>query len=153
MKDKKDNKNTVDDTLFGLLSVYKAYNTYFRILVSEEIDSLIILLTDNPGKWGLIHVENHDKYRILKRSDIGTNKLLVKYLAPEHIINQIGPTLGIKLPPENVKITDNIKNEGYFILETGFEFITEVKQNIKKIIELPPKKKYEILEKSLLHNS
>lgn len=153
MKDKKDNKNLADDTLFGLLSLYKTYNTYFRILVSEEIDSLIVLLTDNPRKWVLIPVDNHDKYKVLKRSNIGTVKLSVKYLAPEHIINQIGPTLGIKLPPENVKITDNTIKDGYYFFETKLEYLPDVEQNIKKIIELPPKKKLEILEKCLSHKS
>ena len=65
----------------------------------------------------------------------------------------MGPTLGIKLPYDKVKIIDNIDKDGCFIIETSSEFMPEVVQNIKKIINLSPHKKYELLEKYLTEDS
>ena len=149
VKKEKQNKKTEDDSLFGLLSSYKSCNTYFRILVNDKDERIVVQITDNPKKWMLIDENRYKDYRVLKRSDIGTLKLSVKYLSPIHLIDQIGPMLGIKLPEENVLTINQIDNEGYFILETKIEFMPEIIQSINKIINFSPQKKYEILEKSL----
>ncbi len=50
-------------------------------------------------------------------------------------------------------IINNIDSDGYFILETSSKFLPEVIQNMKKIITMPPQKKYEMLEKCLAENA
>ncbi len=153
IKKEKSGKKLEDDTLFGLLSSYKSCNTYFRILNNEKNDCIAVQITDNPKKWLLIQDERYNEYRILKRSDIGTVKLSVKYLSPVHLIEQMGPMLGMKLPEDRVNIINHIDDDGYFILETEAEFLPEIRQCINKIINISPQKKYEILEKSLAKDS
>jgi len=153
-KKEKGNKRIKDDTLWGLLSPYKANHTYFRILICEGNDSIVVQITGNPKNWQDKTLEERYKdCRQLKRSEIDTLKLSTKYLLPEHLIKQIGPALGMKLPADEVTIIDNIDKEGCFIIETSLKFMPDVVQNIKKIINLSPQKKYELLEKYLAENT
>lgn len=149
MKKGTDVRKTEDDSLFGLLSSYKTFNTYFRILTSEEEDRVVIQVSDNPGKWALIPADKYIKYRQLKRLDLGTTKLSVKYLSPEHLIKNMGPLMGMKVPTNRVTVVNNLDKDGYFILEVSLKFLPFVIQHIRKIITMSPQKKYEILEKCL----
>ncbi len=151
-KKQKDLKKGDDDSLFGLLSPYKGYNTYFKILVSEKEDTVAVQITDNPGNWMRITDEKYSGYRSLKRLETGVTKYLVKYLAPSHLIRFFGSMLGAKLPPKKVTIINNIDKDGYFILETTLQYLPDIIQSVKRIINLPPQKKYEILEKCLSEN-
>ncbi len=137
-----------DDTLFGLLSVYKAYSTYFRILISEE-NNIILQITSNPKKWPKIGEKKIEGYRLLKRSEIGAVKLFVKYLAPKHLLDQFGPILGMKIPEHEVKINDSLDSDGVYSLEIKSKFMHETISIIERIVDLSPQKKYELLEKSL----
>jgi hypothetical protein len=145
----RDLKKTEDDTLFGLLAPYKGYNTYIRIMVSEEDDRLSVQLADNPGKWRIIDGEKYKKYRMLKRLDLGINKLSVKYILPGHLITIMGSMLETKLQTKKVTIINKIEEAGYFILETSAQFMPIIIQILRKIVNLTPQKKYEILEKCL----
>ena len=142
-----------DDSLFGLLSSYKSYNTYISLFFSETENSVIVFVTDNPKKWSLMTDEKYAAFRPLKRLEAGLPRLSVKYMLPEHLIKSIGPMLGMKLPTNRVTIINNIDSDGYFILETSSKFLPEVIQNMKKIITMPPQKKYEMLEKCLAENA
>lgn len=145
-------KRADDDSLFGLLSSYKSYNTYISLYVSDKDESILLFITDNPKKWSLLSDERYKDYRPLKRLEIGITKLSIKYLLPEHLIKSIGPMLGMKLPSNRVRVVNNIDRDGYFILECPRKYLQEVVHNIRRIINMPPQKKYEILEKCLAEN-
>jgi hypothetical protein len=149
LKENKENLKSKDDTLFGLLSVYKAHNTYFRILLNEVSNNLKLSITSNPKKWQKLGEETIKDYRLIKRSEIGTEKLFVKYLTPENLIDQLGPMLGLKLPEGEVKIINNLDSNGVYSLELNSQYLQEIISIIEKIIDFPPEKKYEIIEKSL----
>ena len=142
-------KRKEDDSLFGLLSSYKTCNTYFRVLISEGKKRIIIQITDNPKKWPALKDEKFNDYTILKRADLGLNKIFINYLSPTHLVDQVGQTLGMKLPEDKVIVANNLDTEGYFSFETSIEYKEVVIQNINKLVNLSPQKKYEILEKSL----
>jgi len=148
-KKSKEPRKEEDDSLFGLLSSYKVFNTYFRVLESETDQKVVLQISDNPKKWSLIPEEKYENYRFLKRLEIGTQKSSIKYISPEHLIKYMGSLLGTKLPVKKVSITNNIDNEGYFILETSLKYKPLLLQSIKRISNLSPQKKYEILEKCL----
>ena len=150
---KEKGKKIEDDSLWGLLSPYKSNCSYLRILICEEKDSIVIQITDNPKNWLQPQDENYIDYRQLKRSEIGALKFSIKYLSPEHLVSQLGPVLGIKLPPDKYSIINGIDKNGCYTIETESKYIPEVIQNIKKIINLSPQRKYEILEKYFADNS
>ncbi|HQO04114.1 MAG TPA: hypothetical protein PLI62_17795 [Spirochaetota bacterium] len=148
-KKSKEPRKEEDDSLFGLLSSYKIFNTYFRILESENDEKVVVQISDNPKNWDRIPEDKYVNYRLLKRLEIGVPKSSVKYLNPEHLIKHMGSLLGTRLPIKKVSITNNIDNDGYFILETSLKLKPVILQTIKRIITLSPQKKYEILEKCL----
>lgn len=142
-----------NDSLFGLLSSYKIYNTYFRVLVSEEQDRIVIQVADNPKNWGNIPADSYRNYRLLSRLDMEINRLSVKYVSPQHLIVFFGSILGSRLPSNKVTIINNLDKDGYFILETPLKYRQSVIGGLKKLINLPPQKKYEILEKFIVDAS
>ena len=97
-----------DDSLFGLLSSYKSYNTYVSLFFSEDEDSVIVFLTDNPKKWSMMTDAKYSSFRPLSRLKAGLPRLSVKYMLPEHLVKSIGPMLGMKLPTNRVAIINNI---------------------------------------------
>jgi hypothetical protein len=148
-----ESSRTEDESLFGLLSSYKSFNTYLNIYLSEKDDQVVLLITDNPRRWSLMADEKYKNFKPLRRLSIGVGKLSVKFLLPEHLVRFMGPMLGMKLPSNRVAFVNNLDKDGYFLLETSLKFLPEVMQGIKKIIGMPPQKKYEILEKCLVDNS
>lgn len=151
-KERIDNIKSDDDTLFGLLSISKIYNTYFRILINEENTNLLLQLTGNPKKWPKISEERYKGFRTLKRSELGMIKLSVKYLSPEHLIEQLGSMLGIKAPENEISISNNLDIDGFYSLELKSKYLPDIISAIQKIIDLSPEKKYELLEKSFSKN-
>lgn len=149
MKATQKKRELKDDSLFGLLSLYKANNTYFLLKESEEKNRIVVILTDNPGNWSNIPSDTYDNYRELRRLEIGTTKLSVKYISPVHLIQILGPMLGIKIPMDKVTVINEIRDKGLFIFETTLKYRSRVIQGINKIIALTPQKKYEILEKCI----
>lgn len=148
-----DEKGMKDDSLFGLLLSYKSYVTYFRILISEEKKRLSVQMTDNPKKWSLISEERFEDFYIMRRIKLGLTRLSVKYLTPEHIVRYMGSMLGIKQANRNIEVVNNLDKDGYYILVVPLKMLPQVSQNIKKIINLSPQKKYEIIEKCLAEDS
>ncbi|SRR6056297_29278 len=142
-----------DDSLFGLLSMYKAYNTYIRLLVSEEEEKAVLQLTNNPGNWAKIPDEKYEKYDEKKRIEMGVQKLFVKYLIPDFLVQNLGPLLGTKIPAQKANVTNNLDGDGYFILEAPIQYLENMKQAVKRMVSLTPQKKYEIIEKCLAENT
>jgi len=138
-------KKTVkkDDSLFGLLAPYKIYVTYFRVLFSEKNKKVFLQLTDNPKNW-----DNYSKdYRILRRIELGSKKLFLKYLSPRHLLIVMGPLLGIKIPEQEVVINDQISEEiELYSLLMPDKYLNKIIQGLNKILNLNPKRKYKIIE-------
>lgn len=141
--------NNRDDSLFGLLSLYKSYNTYFRVLVSEEDGIMAVMVSDNPGKWRDAFSERYSKYRQLRRLEMGVARLSVKYITPEHLIKIMGSGLGIRVPAGSIEIVNPLSETGPYIFETKTRYKKKVLHGIGRIIKMSPQKKYEILEKSI----
>jgi hypothetical protein len=140
-------KGNRDDSLYGLLSPYKANTTYFRVLVSEEKDSVALQLADNPQKFFAMPDEKFQNYRPLRRLEMGIDKASVKYLTPDNLVAVVGPLLGINVPPEKVDVTHSLKKDGYYGIETFLRYKMKVVQGVKKLVNMSPQKRYEILEK------
>ncbi len=136
-----------DDSLYGLLSLYKQYNTYVRVFVSEENDSVSVWLADNPSRWSSVSQEEYKPYHELRRLEIGVAKLSTKYVSPSHILKVKGPFLGVRIPADRLRIYNRLEDEGYYIIETSVKYKAKLLQSIKRILNLSPSKKYEILEK------
>ncbi|MBN1495270.1 MAG: hypothetical protein JXA07_00780 [Spirochaetes bacterium] len=143
---------TKDDSLYGLLSSYKSNNTYFRILVSEEEDSLLVQLTDNPKNFEPVSKDRPRAYRPLRRLEIGVAKASLKYVLPENLIEVLGPLLDFNIQPDKVVITDGLKKNGIYGIETSMKYKMKLIHGVKKIINMSPQKKYEIMEKYLSAN-
>jgi hypothetical protein len=143
---------TKDDSLFGLLSSYKLHTAYFRLLVSEAEGRAAVHIADNPRSWSLIPPERYAAYKPVRRHELGTTKLSVKYLTAKNIITYLGPLLGLKLPKKKTTVINNLDREGYFVLEIPLASLPVLLQVIKRIITLSPQRKYEILEKSLVES-
>jgi hypothetical protein len=150
-KKHREDRRDEDDSLFGLLSSYKTLVTYIRVLISDEDNKVVVQITDNPKSFSYIS-ERYENFREMRRLEIGTNKLSVKYLSPEYLIKYMGPMLGMKLDSKRATVINNLDKDGYFVLEISLKFLPVVLQNIKRIINLTPQKKYEILEKCLAEN-
>lgn len=143
---------TKDDSLYGLLSPYKSNYTYFRILVSDADDSILVQLTDNPKNFEPVPGDRFVNYRVLRRLEIGVPKISLKYLVPENLIAVLGPLLEFNIPPDKVVITDSIKKSGTYCIETTVKHKLKIIQGVRKILNMGPQKKYEIVEKYLSGN-
>jgi hypothetical protein len=141
-----------NDSLFGLLSLYKSFNTYIRVLISEEEKKISVQITENPANWTKVPKDKYKKYRVMRRLEIGSDKLSIKFMKPDYIVKFYGPLLNIKLPPENVVIDNHLGDEGFFIIDTPSKYRKKIFQGIDKIINLSPQKKYEIIEKCIVDN-
>ena len=148
---KKKREREPDDSLFGLLAAYKVNSTYVRIIVSEEQKKAVFQMTDNPRYFP----EIPDAYRQLKRSEMNINKLFVKYLLPEHVLEYAGENMGMKLTVRTGKIGNYLadKEKRYFQLEMPLRYLSSIVPAVKKLVTLTPQKKYEIVEKYLANTS
>jgi hypothetical protein len=146
---KKNATRVKDDSLYGLLSSYKSSYTYIRVLVSEEDDSVILQLTGNPKNFSPGLHEKYGNYSVLRRLEIGTPKQFLKYVMPENLIVVLGPMLELNIPPDKVVITDSVKKDGIYAIETGLKYRLKVIQGVRKILNMSPQKRYEVIEKYL----
>jgi hypothetical protein len=137
-----------DDSLYGLLSSYKSNSTYIRVLVSDEKNSIAMLLADNPKKFFAVPAEKFKSYRPLRRLEIGVAKVSLKYVTPENLLAVMGPLMGINIPQEKVDVTHMLQMDGYYIIETSLKFKMRILQGVKKLLNMSPQKRYELLEKS-----
>ena len=138
-----------DVSLYGLLSSYKSNCTYMQILVSESDDSVIAQLTDNPKNFQAQSREKYKNYRTLTRLEIDTPRIFLKYLVPENLVAVLGPFLELNIPEDKVVITDSLRKDGIYSIETNVKYKLKVIQGIRKILNMSPPKKCEILEKYL----
>jgi hypothetical protein len=139
---------TRDDSLYGLLSSYKSNSTYIRVLVSDEKNSIALMLADNPKNFFAIPSEKFKNYRPLRRLEMGVAKASLKYVTPENLVAVMGPLMGINIPQEKVDLNPVLQMDGCYIIETSLKFKTRILQGVKKLINMSPQKRYELLEKS-----
>jgi len=139
-----------DDSLYGLLSLYKLHTTYFKVTVSEEDEMMALWVTDNPGKWNIVKDTRYENHRELRRLEMGVSRLSLKYLHPEQIIDVRGPLLGIRFPSERTAVVDTYRKAGVHIIETSLKHRKKLLQGLWSLINLSPAKKFEIIEKSII---
>lgn len=150
MRKKGKSDNTVkDDSLFGLLSSYKQFNTYVRVLVDEEKGVAAVVLSANPKFWQNLPAEDYSSYRIMRRLELGVEKLSIKYILPQHLVKTMGPSAGINLSSDKYELENSLAENGYYIIKVPQKYFVKVLSGVKKMINLSPQKKYEILEKSM----
>ncbi len=137
-----------DDSLFGLLASYKNLYSYITVIESPEQDIIAIIIAKNPSSFDELVKSKYQQFKPMRRIKIGVTRLFIKYITPEFIIKYFGPLLGIKVPENKVHIINNLES-GYFVLEIPGNYKEQVIQCIKRIVNLTPQKKYEIIEKSL----
>lgn len=138
-----------NENLSGLLSSYKKYNCYLRLLVNEESKRVALVLTDNPLNWNHIPLERLENFVRVKRVKIPVRKLSIKYILPQHIINYLGPTLRMSMILRNVQIDDYLdkKGKGYFIIEAPMKYYGTMSDKLRNLVDLSPQLKYEMIVK------
>ena len=139
-----------DDNLFGLLLSYKSNNTYIRVVINEDNQTIELFITDNPKNWKNLHDAKIKKIKILRRLEVGVNFLFIKYISPLHLIKSLGPLLGFNLPLDAVAVLDQLEEKGVYCISTQLKYKFRVLQGVRKLINLKPHKKYELLEKSIV---
>lgn len=150
MKKKGKSDNTVkDDSLFGLLSSYKQFNTYVRVMIDDDRAMAAVVLTANPRFWRNLPDEIYSTYRSMKRLELGVDKLSVKYIQPQHLVKTLGPSAGINLSSDKYELDDSLAEMGYYAIRVPQRHMAKLLSGVKKMINLSPQKKYEILEKSM----
>lgn len=138
-----------DDSLFGLLLSYKHYNTYVRVFLNEADSSVVVILTGNPKFWSNLPPEITALYRSMKRLEINTEKMFIKYIQPEHLIKTAGVSAGINISTDKIEIENRLEDKGYYLIGTSTRYLNRVLSGVKKLLNLSPQKKYEILEKCI----
>lgn len=136
-----------DDTLYGLLSLYKPHTSYFRVLVCADEDIISLWMTANPGNWLKVTDERYKRFRELRRLEIGVSRLSIKYLHPDQLIRVKGPLLGIRLPSDKTAIVDTYRKTGVYIIETSMMHKRKLLTGLASLINMAPSKKFEIIEK------
>lgn len=150
MRKKRKSDNTVkDDSLFGLLSSYKQFNTYVRVLVDDENGTAAVVLSANPKFWQNLPAEKYSSFRNMRRLELGVEKLSIKYILPQHLVKTMGPSAGINLSSDKYELENELAEKGYYVIRVPQKYFVKVLNGVKKMINLSPQKKYEILEKSM----
>ncbi len=144
-KGKKDT-TVKDDSLFGLLLSYKSFNTYIRVMESREKSEMAVIITGNPASWKHIPPGELADFRQVKRLEIGTDRLFIKYILPEQILKVYGPFAGIKIAADKMQIDNMLHDRGYYIIKTSSRQSAKVFSWVKKMVGLSPQRKYEIHE-------
>ena len=139
-----------DDSLYGLLSLYKSNTTYFKVTLSEQDEIISLWMTDNPGRWTVVNDPRYMHHRELRRLEIGVSRLSIKYLHPEQILRGRGPLLGIRLTSEKTAVMDTYRKAGVYIIETSSRHQKKLMQGLIALINISPSKKLEIIEKCVL---
>ena len=138
-----------DDTLFGLLLPYKQNNTYIRVFINEDEGDIIVSLTENPKFWENLPSEITSSFRNMKRLELKTEKMFIKYILPEQLIKGAGVVAGINLSMDKVKTQNLLNEKGYYLIRTSTRYLNRVLVSVKKLLNLSPTKKFEIIEKCI----
>ncbi len=146
-KNLKDIAHKDSDDLYGLLSMYKSNNTYIKIMVSNEAGSILVMLTDNPGNWKKLEKEKTASYREMKRLELGSPRLFIKYTHPEHLVKVLGEALNIHVPRNKVSVTGSPAEGSCYIINFPLKYRAKIITGVNRLIALNPHKKYEIIEK------
>lgn len=139
-------KRKVDENLIRQLQVYKSSVAYIRVLESMDKDCISVQLTDNPGSWRNIPRECYEGFKELKRQEIGTVKLSVKFITPEQILAHKGPLLGLRIPAKECSIGPGIPDTNVYTLDTSLHYRERVLKGVQNIIGMSPHKKMEIIK-------
>jgi hypothetical protein len=152
---KRSKERDPDDSLFGLLTAYKANSSYVRVLLNDKSKKIIFQMTDNPRFFPSLDSVELEDFRLITRSEMNVNRLFIKYLSPLHIIQFAGENINVKLTPKSVKITNRLlEKEGkYFQIEIPQRYLSSLVLSIRKLVTLTPQKKYEIIEKYLANTT
>ncbi len=138
-----------DETLFGLLSVYKFNITYIRVLESEENDRISVQMTDNPRRWSHFQEEKFRAYHLLSRLEMGVPKLSIKFLNPTQVLLVKGPLLGMRIPHTRCDILQREDSGGIHLVETSLLYRDIVLRGVRSLLTMTPHRKFEIIEKSI----
>jgi len=138
-----------DDTLFGLLVPYKQNNTYIKVLINEVEGEIIVSLTENPKFWTNLPSDMTSSFRNMKRLELNTERMFIKYILPEQLIKSAGVTAGINLSMDKVNTENLLKEKGYYLIKTSTRHLNKVLVSVKKLLNLSPSKKFEIIEKCI----
>ncbi len=138
-----------DDSLFGLLLSYKHYNTYIRVFINEAESAVVVILTGNPKFWANLPSEIKTEYRSMKRLEIDTGKMFIKYILPEHLIKTAGVSAGINLSSDKLEVENSLDDKGFYLIKASTRHLNRILSGVKKLLNLSPQKKYEILEKCI----
>jgi hypothetical protein len=139
-----------DDSLFGLLSSYKSNTTYVRVMVDEEKQLIELQLTDNPKNWQDLGEIKSEKRKILRRLELGVSSLSVKYISPSHLVKSLGPFLGLTVSADYLAVSNQLEEKNCYSISTSLKYRFKVIQAVRKLINLKPQKKFELLEKSIV---
>ncbi len=152
VKKKTEHISTVSESLNGLLAGYKENNTYFKICVNREEEIVRLQLTENPIYWNNIPEKWEKDFVELKRVEIDVQKLFTNYVSPVHIVSSLGPCLGIKLPLNQITIFNGLLDEeiNYYLISAPLRFLPDFIQFIKKMVNLSPQMKLQMVEKYLV---
>jgi len=125
------------------------YHSYIRVFINEEEGDVILSLTKNPKFWGNLPTEITSSFRNMKRLELNAEKMFIKYILPEQLIKSAGVAAGINLSM-NKMTTENLLNEkGYYLIKTSTRYLNKVLISVKKLLNLSPSKKFEIIEKCI----
>jgi hypothetical protein len=75
--------------------------------------------------------------------------MFIKYILPEHLIKVSGVSAGINLPADRIDVDNRLEDRGYYLLISSTRHLSKVLSGVKKLLNLSPQKKYEILEKCI----
>lgn len=138
-------KRSIDENLIRRLQAHKAGVTYIRLLENLEDDCISVQMTDNPANWKKLDGERYSGFKALKRSEIGTAKLSVKFLTPNQIIDSKGRLLGARIPAKECAVVLSTPEINVFILETSLHYKEKILKAVQSIFNMSPYKKIEII--------
>jgi hypothetical protein len=63
-----------------------------------------------------------------------------------------GHSAGINITADKIEYENNLKERGYYIIKTSTKYLQKVYNGVRKLINLSPQRKYEILETCFADN-
>jgi len=91
--------------------------------------------------------EHLARHRVLRRLELGVVRSSIKYIGPDDLVEYYGPLLGIHLADGRMTVLSTMKKSGIHSVETSLRYRAKIITAVKKLMNLSPQKKCEILEK------
>jgi hypothetical protein len=85
----------------------------------------------------------------MRRLELGIYRLFIKYVLPRHLVNVMGPELGIRLSRNKFRVYDELDEKGIYTIEVPLRYRKRAVEGVVHLVRLTARKKYEILEKNL----